>query len=264
MPRPGFVLEVDERTPPLLVHEGEGYRMQKFPLGTRVIYPPDSLPGIDDVNAQIRHALLQPDRRLEAAARAAARRHEAHDRVRRHLDPAAADGHARHPPADPRARDRAGRPAPASTTSRSDRRDRAAPPDDRGRDPADGRRARLPLVLARRPLYNLDAEDTANMTRRRADRPRRGRRDPEARRRVRPDRLRQHQPRRDGRRPQVGGGRARRLQEPQAPPQRQDDAALEVVHGPARGPQRDQRLRRPDGPAARATTASRSSRSRRR
>ena len=32
MPRPGFVLEVDERTPPLLVHEGEGYRMQKFPL----------------------------------------------------------------------------------------------------------------------------------------------------------------------------------------------------------------------------------------
>ena len=34
MPRPGFVLEVDERTPPLLVHEGEGFRMHKFPLGT--------------------------------------------------------------------------------------------------------------------------------------------------------------------------------------------------------------------------------------
>ena len=46
MPRPGFVLEVDERTPPLLVHEGEGFRMQKFPLGTRVVYPPDPLsPG---------------------------------------------------------------------------------------------------------------------------------------------------------------------------------------------------------------------------
>ena len=45
MPRPGFVLEVDERTPPLLVHEGEGFRMQKFPLGTRVVYPPDALPG---------------------------------------------------------------------------------------------------------------------------------------------------------------------------------------------------------------------------
>ena len=43
MPRPGFVLEVDERTPPLLVHEGEGFRMQSFPLGTRVVYPPDPL-----------------------------------------------------------------------------------------------------------------------------------------------------------------------------------------------------------------------------
>ena len=60
MPRPGFVLEVDERTPPLLVHEGEGFRLQKFPLGTRVVYPPDALPGIRDVNAAIRHALLHP------------------------------------------------------------------------------------------------------------------------------------------------------------------------------------------------------------
>ena len=60
MPRPGFVLEVDERTPPLLVHEGERYRMQKFPLGTRVVYPPDSLPGFKDLNAHIRHALLHP------------------------------------------------------------------------------------------------------------------------------------------------------------------------------------------------------------
>jgi hypothetical protein len=60
MPRPGFVLEVDERTPPLLIHEGEGFRLQKFPLGTRVVYPPDALPGIRDVNAAIRHALLHP------------------------------------------------------------------------------------------------------------------------------------------------------------------------------------------------------------
>ena len=51
MPRPGFVLEVDERTPPILVHEGEGFGLQKFPLGTRVIYPPDSLPGIKDGRA---------------------------------------------------------------------------------------------------------------------------------------------------------------------------------------------------------------------
>jgi hypothetical protein len=60
MPRPGFVLDVDERTPPLLVNEGEGFRMQKFPLGTRVVYPPDPLPGIRDVNAAVHHALLHP------------------------------------------------------------------------------------------------------------------------------------------------------------------------------------------------------------
>src|ERR687892_341754 len=60
MPRPGFVLEVDERTPPLLVHEGEGFRMQRFPLGSRVVYPPDALPGIRDVRGSIRHALLHP------------------------------------------------------------------------------------------------------------------------------------------------------------------------------------------------------------
>lgn len=60
MSRPGFVLEVDERTPSLLVHQGEGFRLEKFPLGTRVIYPPDSLPGIRDLDAAIRHALLNP------------------------------------------------------------------------------------------------------------------------------------------------------------------------------------------------------------
>jgi hypothetical protein len=60
MSRPGFVLEVDERTPPLLVHQGEGFRLQKFPLGTRVIYPPDSLPPIRDVSGAIRRALLDP------------------------------------------------------------------------------------------------------------------------------------------------------------------------------------------------------------
>ena len=31
MSRPGFVLEVDDRTPPLLVHEGEGFRLETLP-----------------------------------------------------------------------------------------------------------------------------------------------------------------------------------------------------------------------------------------
>jgi lactate racemase len=58
--RPGFVLEVDERTPGVLVHQGEGFRLERFPLGTRVVYPPDSLPGLPDVDAAIHHALLHP------------------------------------------------------------------------------------------------------------------------------------------------------------------------------------------------------------
>ena len=60
MSRPGFVLEVDERTPALLVHEGDGFRLEKFPLGTRVVYPPDSLPGIRHVDAAIHRALMEP------------------------------------------------------------------------------------------------------------------------------------------------------------------------------------------------------------
>lgn len=60
MTRPGMVLEVDERTPPLLVHAGESIHLQPFPLGTRVVYPPDSLPGVGDVDAEIRAALDQP------------------------------------------------------------------------------------------------------------------------------------------------------------------------------------------------------------
>src|SRR5436305_6720692 len=60
MPRPGFVLEVDERTPPLLVHSGESFGLHKFPMGTRVVYPPDSLPGLPDPTGAIRDALLHP------------------------------------------------------------------------------------------------------------------------------------------------------------------------------------------------------------
>src|SRR5213079_2533837 len=60
MSRPGFVLEVDERTPPILVHQGEGFRLQRFPLGTQVVYAPDALPAVPDVTAAIRDALLHP------------------------------------------------------------------------------------------------------------------------------------------------------------------------------------------------------------
>src|SRR3712207_2576140 len=60
MSRPGFVLEVDDRTPPLVVHEGLGFRLENFPLGTRVVYPPESIPSVPDVDEAIRDALLNP------------------------------------------------------------------------------------------------------------------------------------------------------------------------------------------------------------
>ncbi len=60
MTRPGFVLEVDEQTPPLVVHQGEGFRLESFPLGTRVVYPPETLPGLDDVEAVIEDTLRHP------------------------------------------------------------------------------------------------------------------------------------------------------------------------------------------------------------
>ena len=60
MARPGFVLEVDDRTPPLIVHNGEGFRLERFPLGTRVVYPPEALPPVRDVEETIQDALLNP------------------------------------------------------------------------------------------------------------------------------------------------------------------------------------------------------------
>jgi hypothetical protein len=42
------------------MHQGEGFRLERLPLGSKVIYPPDSLPGIRDVDAAIRNALLHP------------------------------------------------------------------------------------------------------------------------------------------------------------------------------------------------------------
>ena len=61
MPRPGFVLDVDRSTPPILFWRGEGFSLEKLPAGrSRVIYPPEPLDAIKDVDGAIRHALLNP------------------------------------------------------------------------------------------------------------------------------------------------------------------------------------------------------------
>jgi lactate racemase len=61
MPRPGFVLEVDRSTPPTLFWRGEGFSLEQLPADrSRVVYPPEPLDPIDDVDGAIRNALLHP------------------------------------------------------------------------------------------------------------------------------------------------------------------------------------------------------------
>ncbi len=60
-PRPGFVLEVDRQTPPILFHHGEGFRLEKLPVGrSRVVYPSEPLEGLADPDGAIQDALLNP------------------------------------------------------------------------------------------------------------------------------------------------------------------------------------------------------------
>src|SRR5947209_2503419 len=61
MPRPGFVLDVDRSTPPILFWHGEGFRLNKLPADrSRVIYPPEPLEALKDPDTAIRNALLNP------------------------------------------------------------------------------------------------------------------------------------------------------------------------------------------------------------
>ncbi|HEX2858354.1 MAG TPA: lactate racemase domain-containing protein [Propionibacteriaceae bacterium] len=59
MTRPGFTLEVDERTGPLLVVQGTGVSMRRFGLGTQVAYPADPTPA-GDPRADVSAALDRP------------------------------------------------------------------------------------------------------------------------------------------------------------------------------------------------------------
>ncbi len=60
MARPGFVLTVDERTPPLVVPSGDGFRLERFPLGTEVVYPADSQSALPDLSEVTGVALDAP------------------------------------------------------------------------------------------------------------------------------------------------------------------------------------------------------------
>lgn len=61
MPRPGFVLQVDRSTPPVLIWHGEGFRLQRLPgERSRVVYAPEPLAPLHDPDAAIREALDNP------------------------------------------------------------------------------------------------------------------------------------------------------------------------------------------------------------
>ena len=62
MPRPGFVLEVDRSTPPILTWHGEGFRLERLPAErSRVIYAPEATAPLADPDEAIRAALLHPE-----------------------------------------------------------------------------------------------------------------------------------------------------------------------------------------------------------
>jgi len=61
MPRPGFVHHVDRSTPPTLFWRGEGFSLERLPADrSRIIYAPEPLPAIDDIDGAIRRALDNP------------------------------------------------------------------------------------------------------------------------------------------------------------------------------------------------------------
>ena len=60
MGRPGAVIEVDRNTPPTLFHYGEGFRLERLPLGSRILYPADPLEPIAHPERAIRRALTHP------------------------------------------------------------------------------------------------------------------------------------------------------------------------------------------------------------
>ena len=58
--REACVVEVTDRSPPTLFHAGETFRLERLPVGSRIVYPPPPLKGLADVEAAIADALDSP------------------------------------------------------------------------------------------------------------------------------------------------------------------------------------------------------------
>ena len=58
--RAANVVEITEKSPPTLFHSGEQLRLERLPVGSRVVYPPPPLPGLADTETAIADALDNP------------------------------------------------------------------------------------------------------------------------------------------------------------------------------------------------------------
>jgi lactate racemase len=58
--REACVVEVTEGSPPTLFHAGETLRLERLPVGSRIVYPPPPLKGLADVETAISEALDSP------------------------------------------------------------------------------------------------------------------------------------------------------------------------------------------------------------
>ena len=224
--RPGFVLDVDRSTPPVLFHHGEQFRLEKLPAGPVARH----LPG-RAARAARRHRRRHPPTRcstrigdtdpLPALLRPGMKLTIAFDDISLPLPPM------KRPDIRQRVIEAVLDLAAAAGVDdvAPHRRARAAPPHDRGRAAPRRRRPGLRRVRAARPALQPRRRGPRQPRLPRHHRQGRGGRDQQAGRRERPARLRQHQPRVDGRRLEEHGHRPVQLPQPAPPPQRPDHAA---------------------------------------
>ena len=58
--RDASVREVTEKSPPTLFHAGESFRLERLPVGSRIVHAPPPLKGLGDLDAAIDRALDEP------------------------------------------------------------------------------------------------------------------------------------------------------------------------------------------------------------
>ena len=58
--REASVVEVTDASPPTLFHSGDSLRLERLPVGSRIVYPPPPLKGLTDVDAAVGAALDAP------------------------------------------------------------------------------------------------------------------------------------------------------------------------------------------------------------